>query len=114
MGRADSLNRVPVLTPRFGFTRLQKTEIRLVIGIDPCHNFDIGGELTARISIGQIAIPGIPEFVITPGPLLFAWCDVMVGIMDDAGLRGVIVATEEIFPAAHAHVGGGDGDICIE
>ena len=109
----DLLNWVPILTPRFCFTGLQKTEIGLVVGIDAGHDFDVGAELPTGIGVGQIAVPRVPEFVIAPGPLLLSGRDVMVGIMNDAGFRRVIVAAKEIFLRTHAHVGRGHGDVRV-
>src|SRR5215472_14032226 len=86
---SDFLNGIPILAPGFCFTRLQKTKIRLVVGVNARHDFDVGAELAALVGVGQIAVPGITEIVIAPGPLLFAGRNVMVRYMDDAGLRPV-------------------------
>ena len=85
--RADFPDGIPILAPRFGFARLEKTEVGLVVGINAGHDFDVGAEFAARIGIGQVAIPGITKLVIAPGPLFFAGRNMMVGEMDDARLR---------------------------
>jgi hypothetical protein len=102
--RPGLLNWVPILAPRLCFAGLQKTEVRLVIGIYTSHDFDIGGKFTPFVRAGQIAIPGITELVVSPGPLLFSRADVMIGDVHNAGLCSVIVTTEEIFLTAQAHV----------
>src|ERR1022692_3685109 len=57
--RANLLDRIPILTPRFGFAGLQKTEVGLVVGIDAGHDFDVGAEFAARVGVSQIPIPRI-------------------------------------------------------
>ena len=112
--RADFLDRIPILAPRFGFAGLQKTEVRLVVSVNACHDFDIGGKFAALIGVGQIPIPRITEFMIAPCPLFFSGRNVVVRNMDDARLRFVIVAAKKIFLAAHAHVRRGHGNVGIE
>lgn len=101
-GRADLLDRIPELTPGFGFAGLEKREIGLVVGVHPRHQFDVRAVL-----VGQIAVPGIPELMIAPCPLFLAGGNMMIGHMDDARLPGMIVAAEEVLLRPHAHVGCG-------
>ena len=49
----------------------------------------------------------------TPDPLLLAGTDVVVGIMQDAGLSCVIVSANEVVLASSSHVGGGNGDVLV-
>ena len=113
-GRTNGAKGIPVLTPSFGFARLQEAKVRLIVRIDPGHDFDVRTEFALGVAVGQIAIPRVAEVVIAPRPLFLAGRDVVVGNVNDAGLRGVIVAAKEIFLAAHAHVGGGHGDVGVE
>ena len=51
--------------------------------------------------------------MVTPCPLLLSGGDVVVGDVEQPGLLEVVVATHEVFLGSHAHVGSGDGDVCI-
>ncbi len=94
--RADGSDGIPVLAPRLCFAGLEESEVGLVVGIDASHQFDVRGEFAIGIGVGQVPIPGVAEFVVAPSPLFFARRDVMVGDVDEAGLRLVIIAAEEI------------------
>ncbi len=85
----------------------------MVVGIDPGHDFDVGVAGALGVGVSEVAIPGIAELVIAPGPLLFAGGDMVIGDVDDAGLGLVVVAAEEVVLAADAHVGSGHGDIGV-
>jgi hypothetical protein len=95
--RADLLNRIPILAPRLGFARLEEAEVRLVVGVNAGHDFDVRAVFTLGVRFGQVAIPGIAEFLIAPGPLFLAGGNVVVGNMDDACLGLMVVAADEIF-----------------
>ena len=114
MRRTNLLNRIPILTPRLGFTGLKETEIGLVVGIDPGHDLDVGAELSARVRVGEVAVPRVAELVIAPGPLLLAGRNVVISNVHEARLGRVIIAAEEVLLRAHAHVGGGHRDIGVE
>ena len=108
LGRTNLADRIPVLAPGLGLARLQEGEVGLVVGKDPGHQLDVG-----TVGIGEVAVPGIAEFVVAPGPLLLAGGDVVVGDMDQAGPFGMVVAAEEILLRAHAHVRGRHRDVGI-
>ena len=72
--RADLLDRIPVLTPGLRLAGLQEGEIGLIVGIDSRHQLDVWA-----VAVGEIAVPGVAELVVAPGPLLLAGGDVMVG-----------------------------------
>src|SRR6185436_3290188 len=97
LDRTDFLDRVPILTPGLRLTWLQEAEVRLIVGISSSHDFDIGRKLAGGIGIGQVAIPGVAEIVVTPCPLLFPGSNMVVCIVDDSRLRRMIVTTEKIF-----------------
>ena len=63
-GGADLLDRIPILGPGFGFTRHQKGEVRLVVGVNPRHEFNIRAALPVSTGFGEIAIPRIAELVV--------------------------------------------------
>ena len=71
-GRADVTDGIPELTPAFCFTWMQIGKIRLVVGVNSGHQFDVGAELAILIRVGQVAIPRIAEFMVAPGPLFLA------------------------------------------
>ena len=56
--------------------RLEPCEIRLVVGVDTSHQFDIRAVL-----IGQIPVPGLAEITVSPGPLFLSGGNVVVGHM---------------------------------
>ena len=95
--RADFSNGIPKLAEALGFARRQEGEIRLIVGIDARHQFDIGA-----IFVGKVPVPGITELMITPGPLLLPGRDVMVGYVYDTGLGSVIVSAEEVQAACRS------------
>src|SRR5580658_1192122 len=97
--RADLLDRIPELAPVFGLARLKKTEIGLIVGVNAGHNFDVGRVLAVGVGVSQIAVPGVTEIMVAPGPLLLSRRDMMVGDVDDAGLRPIIVAAKKILLA---------------
>src|ERR1700753_1123160 len=97
--RTTSLTSVscnPAKPNRFGFAGLQETEVRLVVRINARHDFDVRRKFNARIGVGQVAVPRVAKFMVAPGPLFFAGRDVMVGKMDNARLRGIIIAAKKI------------------
>ena len=112
--RADFPDRIPELVPRFRLAGLEKTEIRLIVGVDAGHDFDVRSIFAFDIFFREVSIPGVAELVIAPRPLLLAGRDVVVGDVDNARLRRVIVATEEILPAAHAHIGSWHGNVRVK
>ena len=97
--RPDLLNRIPILAPRLRLAGLEKAEVGLVVGVNAGHDFDVGREFALRVGFGEVAVPRVAELVVAPRPLLLAGRDVVVGDVDDAGLRLVIVAAEEILLA---------------
>src|SRR6266436_7780492 len=87
LGRADLLDGIPILTPGFGLPRLEKTEIGLIVRVNAGHELDVRAILAFLIFVRQVPIPRITELVIAPRPLFFPGRNVMVGIMNNAGLR---------------------------
>ena len=77
VGSSDFLDWIPVLTPTFRFAWLEKGKIRLVIGINSGHQFDVGA-----VGIGEVPVPRITEIVIAPRPLFFARRNVVIGNMN--------------------------------
>ena len=84
----------------------QPCEVGLVLGIDTCHEFDVGAEtltvdaptlhLLGSGLIGQVAVPGAAEVAVSPGPLLLAGREVVAGHMQHAAAGVVLVATLEV------------------
>jgi hypothetical protein len=99
---------IPELAEGLRLAGTKVGEVRLIVGIDAGHQFDIGA-----VGVGQASVPRITELLISPGPLLLARSDVMVGHMDEAGVRGMVVAAEEITPCVHDHVTRGHGNIGV-
>ena len=93
IGRPDLADGVPVLAERLGFAGHEEGKIRLVVGVHAGHEFDV-----RRFVVAEIAIPGVAEIVIPPGPLFLPGRDVMVGNVNDPGIGGVIVSAEKIAP----------------
>ncbi len=103
-----------MLAPGARFARLQETEIGLVIRVNARHQFDVGAEFTLRGGVRQIAIPGIAEGMIAPGPLLFARRDVVIRQQHDARLRRMVISSAKILARAQAHVRTRRGNVGIE
>src|SRR5580698_7562720 len=91
VGNTDVTDRVPVLTESLCFARSEEREIRLIVGVGPGHELNVG-----TVAIGEASIPGITEFVVAPGPLFLAGSNVVVCIGDGSGAATMIVATEEV------------------
>ena len=87
---------------------LQPGKVRLVIGKNASHQFNI-----RTIFIGKVSVPGLPEVAASPSPLLFARGNMMVGNMEDACLFGIVIAPDKIIFAFIGHIGSGDGKILI-
>ena len=84
LGRVRSgADGIPPLAPGLGFARLEEGEVGLVVGEDAGHQFEIRCVAVLRVGFGQISVPGVPEGGVSPGPLLLAGRDVMVGNVDD-------------------------------
>jgi hypothetical protein len=113
MRHADSPDRIPPLDPCFGFAGLEVGKIRLVVGIDPRHQLDVGAADAMLIRVGEQAIPGVTELVVSPGPLLLARRDVRFGHVDDSRADAVVVTAKKCFARAHTHVGSRHWDIRI-
>src|SRR5271168_2668562 len=88
---SDLADWVPKLAEGLGLSRSKIREVRLIVGVNTGHQLDVG-----TVVVGKTAVPRITELVISPGPLFFAWCNVMVRYMHDSSASRVIVATEEI------------------
>ena len=92
----------------------QPCEVGLVLGIDTCHEFDVGAEtltvdaptlhLLGSGLIGQVAVPGAAEVAVSPGPLLLAGREVVAGHMQHAAAGVVFVATLEVKARVDAHI----------
>ena len=87
---------------------LQPSEVRLVVGIDAGHQFDVGS-----VGVGQVSVPGPSEITAAPGPLLLSGGEVMVGHMEQSGPRVVLVPADEIVFRDYGHVGGRDRNILV-
>ena len=99
---------IPELAERLGFSRVQEGEVGLIVGIDSGHEFDVRSRV-----VGQVAVPSPTEFMVAPGPLLFAWGDVMIRYMDEAGFVSVVVPAEEVSGRSDGHVRCRDWDIFV-
>ena len=111
--RTDGANGIPMLAPNFGFAGLEVGEVRLVVGVDAGHQLDVGRVFAVGVGVGEVAVPRVAELLVAPRPLFLAGGNVVVRHVNETGLRGVIVAAEEILARTHAHVGGGDGNVRI-
>src|SRR5690606_40483922 len=108
----DFLDGIPELAPGFGFPGHEEGEVRLIVGVNAGHDFDVGRAFAIGVGIGQAAVPSVAEIVIAPSPLFFAGGDVVIGDMHDAILRAVGGAAEEILLIAHGPVTGRYGGVC--
>ena len=91
-------------------------EVGLVLGVDACHEFDIGAEhtgCTLVVVVGEAAVPRATKVAIAPGPLLLAGAEVMAGHMEHAALGIVLVASLKIVLGVDGHIGGRHGDILV-
>ena len=91
VGRPRAHERVPVLAERAHLARQQEPEVGLVVGEDAGHQLDV-----RPVLVGQLAVPGVAELVVAPGPLLLAGTDGVVGPVHEALAGGVVVAAEEV------------------
>src|SRR5580692_4501758 len=108
IGDADPLNRIPILAECLGLSWSEIGKVRLIVCINAGHQLDV-----RTVMIRETTIPRIPEFMVSPCPLLLAGSDVMVGYMQNSRVGGVIVAAEEILARVHDHVARGDRNVAI-
>ena len=74
MHHAQRMVRQEILLETLLFVRIKPGKIRLVIGKNTGHQFDIWA-----VIVGQALIPRLAEFTVSPAPLFFTWRDVVVG-----------------------------------
>ena len=106
--RTDLLDRIPVLAERLRLPRGEEGKVGLVVGVNAGHDFDV-----RTILIREVAIPGVTELMVAPGPLLLAGSNVVIGDMHHASVRRMVVPAEEILLRANDHVAGGHGNVRI-
>ncbi len=104
----DLADRIPELTEGLRLTRGKEREVRLVIGINACHQLNIGS-----IRVGEAAVPSVTELVISPGPLFFPGSYVVICYMHHAGLRRMIVAASKVSFRIRDHVARWDWNIRV-
>ena len=112
-----------VLGEHLLFVGHQPGEVGLVLGIDTCHQLDVGTEsravdapllhLLGGSLVGEVAVPGSAEVAIAPGPLLLAGREVMTGHVEHTAVGVVLVAAFEVEARVDAHVAGGDEDVPV-
>ena len=105
---ANRMIRQKILVEHLFFAGLKPGKIRLIVGIDAGHQFDI-----RAVFVRQIAIPRLAEIAAAPCPLLFAGRNVMIRDMQDARLSAVIIAADKVVFGLNRHVGGRHGDVFI-
>ena len=105
---AEILVRPPVLGEGLCFVWEKIREIRLVVGIDASHEFNVRAAL-----VGEFAIPCVAEGMVAPRPLLLAGGNVAVGDVDEAAVRGVVIAAEEVVVRGAYHVRRRHGDVPV-
>ena len=84
----------------------QPGKVGLVLGINTCHQLDIGTEalavdmplshLLGCSLICEVAVPSATKVAVTPSPLFLAWRVVVTGHMQHACLGIVLVTTLKI------------------
>src|SRR5690606_13872047 len=73
-----------------------------------CHQFDV-----RTIFVGEIPIPCLAEIPVAPSPLLFAGRHVMIGDMEQSGLRIVFISADKIVVGTDSHVGSWNGNMLV-
>ena len=97
-----------VLGEAFLFIRLEPRKVGLVLGIHPCHQFDVRSVL-----IGQVAVPGTSEVSVTPCPLLLARRYMVACHVKHAGAGIVLITAFEVEARVDSHVRGGYLDVLV-
>ena len=80
-----------VLHEDFLFVRRKPGKVRLVIGEDAGHQFDI-----RAVVIGEITIPGNAKITVSPGPLLFARRYVVIGDVQQSAAFAVMPRANKV------------------
>ena len=70
---------------------MQEGEVGLVVAVAAGHQFHV-----RAVIIGEIAVPGVAELVVPPGPELLARRHAVVGNVNHAGAGHMVVTTEEV------------------
>ena len=70
---------------------MQEREVGLVVAVAAGHQLHV-----RPVLIREIAIPGVAELVVPPGPELLAWRHTVVGNVNHAGTGRMVITTEEV------------------
>ena len=100
--------RQEVLYEALFFVRLQPCKVRLVLGIDTSHQFDVRSVL-----VSQITVPCTAEITVSPCPLLFARRNMMICHMKHTCTSVVFVATLKVVTGVDSHIRSRNFDILI-
>ena len=88
--------------------RLQPAEIRLVVGENTGHQFNV-----RPVCVRQVAVPGAAEIGVSPGPLLFSGSDMVIRHMQKPRARLLVVIADEIKRGGGRHIGGRHLNVAI-
>ena len=91
--------RQEILHEALFLVRLQPGKVRLILGVDTCHQFDVWA-----VFISQITIPGTTEITVSPCPLLLTRRNMVIGYVKHTCMRIVLISTFEIIPGIDSHV----------
>ena len=84
------------------------TEVRLVIGITACHQFDV-----RTVFIGKVTVPGFAEVTAAPCPLLLSGRNMVVSYVQDTGAYTFIVTAYKIKVRSGSHIRGWNRQIAV-
>ena len=78
---------------------LEPCEVRLILGVDTCHQLDVRAVL-----IGKIPVPCPSKVSVSPGPLLLSRGNVMVRDVKHACAGVIFISSDEIVFRIHCHI----------
>ena len=97
--------------------RHEPREVGLVLGIYACHQLYVGAESLAvyvpllcflrACGVCQIAVPGLPEVPVAPGPLFLAGREMVAGNVEHTRLGVVLITALKVEARIYAHIAGG-------
>jgi len=97
-----------VLFPRLFLVGLQPREVRLVVGVHACHQFDVRAVL-----VRQVAVPCASEVAVAPCPLLLSRRHMMIGHVEQSAFHVLFISAHEVEFRLNGHVGCRHGDILV-
>ena len=100
--------RQEILNEALFFVRLEPGKVRLIFGIDTCHQFNV-----RPVFVRQVAVPCAAKVAVSPRPLFLARRNVVVRYMKHAGTSIILISTLKVKAGVDSHIGSRNLDILI-